>query len=215
MAVELPLFPLNAVLFPHMRMSLHIFEDRYKQMLRDCRNNGTTFGVLAIRAGLEVGGPSVPFAVGTLAQLHSIEELAEGQSSLSIEGASRFRVEAFSFERPYLTGRIRYLQDAATPVDDAAALAARVSAAFAAYTHTLRSLGVSVEVAVLPDEPERLSYLVAAALQVETPVRQELLEIDSTADRLRRILEVLRREALLLREMSQAHEDRRRAAALN
>jgi uncharacterized protein len=215
MAVELPLFPLNAVLFPHMRMSLHIFEDRYKQMLRDCRAAGTTFGVLAIRAGLEVGGPAVPHAVGTLAQLHRIEELPEGRSNLVIEGASRFRVESFSFERPYLTGRIHYLQDTATPVEDATMLAARVTRAFAGYTHRLRALGVSVEVAVLPDEPERLSYLVAAALHVETPSRQHLLEIDSTADRLRRILQLLRREELLLDEMSQAQEQRRRAAALN
>ena len=215
MAVELPLFPLNAVLFPHMRMPLHIFEERYRTMLHDCRDAGTTFGIVGIREGLEVGGPAVPHAVGTLAQIHAIEDLPDGRYNLDIEGASRFRVIAFSLRHSYLTGTIRYLQDVATPLDDAAALAARVSAAFAQYTQTMRTLGVDIDAALIPDEPERLSYVVAAALRIENARRQELLEIDSTAMRLRRILELLRREALLLHEMSQADEGKRRAAALN
>ncbi|MBV8301729.1 MAG: LON peptidase substrate-binding domain-containing protein [Candidatus Dormibacteraeota bacterium] len=215
MAVELPLFPLNAVLFPHMRMPLHIFEERYRTMLRDCREAGTTFGIVAIRDGLEVGGPAVPHAVGTLAQIHGIEDLPDGRCNLDIEGASRFRVITFSLRHAYLTGTIRYLQDAETPLDDAALLAARVSNAFTQYTQTMRTLGVDIDAALLPDEPERLSYVVAAALRVENARRQELLEIDSTALRLRRILELLRREALLLHEMSKADEGKRRAAALN
>ena len=215
MAVELPLFPLNAVLFPHMRMSLHIFEERYREMLRDCQNAGTTFGVVAIREGVEVGGGATPYAVGTLAQLHEVEQLPDGRSNLSVEGASRFRVDTFAVTRSYLTGVIRYLQDREAPPDDAQRLALRVSTAFAAYTHALRSMGVDLDAALLPEEPERLSYIVAASLQVETAHKQELLELDSTAARLRRILELLRRESLLLQEMSQHQEQRRRAAALN
>ena len=69
MAIEVPLFPLGSVLFPHMPMSLHIFEERYKAMMRDCRRESTTFGIVAIRSGQETGGSAVPYEVGTLAQL--------------------------------------------------------------------------------------------------------------------------------------------------
>ena len=75
MAIEVPLFPLGTVLFPHMPMSLHIFEERYKTMMRDCREASTTFGIVAIRSGQETGGGAVPYEVGTLAQLDEIEEL--------------------------------------------------------------------------------------------------------------------------------------------
>jgi Lon protease-like protein len=215
MAVELPLFPLNAVLFPHMRMSLHIFEERYLAMLRDCNDAGTTFGVVAIREGLEVGGPAVPHAVGTLALLDKVIGNDDGTYDLRVVGASRFAVESFSFTHPYLSGRIRYLQDDAAPLDDAEALAERVLRAYAMYTVRMRELGMDTNDEPLPEEPERLSYVVSAGLQVETARRQELLELDSAAARLRRILQLLRRESLLLHEMSQAQERRRSAASLN
>jgi len=96
MAIEVPLFPLGTVLFPHMPMSLHIFEERYKTMMRDCRRSSTTFGIVAIRAGQETGGSAVPFEVGTLAQLDEIEELPDGGYNLVVVGASRFHIDALS-----------------------------------------------------------------------------------------------------------------------
>ena len=55
---ELPLFPLNVVLFPGMRLPLHIFEDRYKLMIGTCMVTDQTFGVSLIQSGPEVGGPA-------------------------------------------------------------------------------------------------------------------------------------------------------------
>src|SRR5579864_6473610 len=133
MTVQLPLFPLSTVLFPHMPLALHVFEERYRTMMRDCREQGITFGVLAIREGLEVGGGAVPYRVGTLAQLRDVEELPDGRYNLLVVGASRFHVESFSRERPYLTGEVRYLEDDALIPDDAALLAPRVRAAFQGY----------------------------------------------------------------------------------
>ncbi|MEX0613350.1 MAG: LON peptidase substrate-binding domain-containing protein, partial [Pirellulales bacterium] len=60
----LRLFPLQSVLFPGMRMPLHIFEDRYKTMIRDCIEDDAPFGVLLIRVGAEVGGAAVPYGIG-------------------------------------------------------------------------------------------------------------------------------------------------------
>ncbi|MBV9100894.1 MAG: LON peptidase substrate-binding domain-containing protein [Candidatus Dormibacteraeota bacterium] len=210
MTVQLPLFPLSTVLFPHMPLALHVFEERYRAMMRDCREQGTTFGVLAIREGLEVGGGAVPYRVGTLAQLRDVEELPDGRYNLLVVGASRFRVETFSQERPYLTGEVRYLEDDALIPDDAALLAPRVRSVFQAYVAAMARFNSDAPASEisLPDEPELLAYLVAGALEIETARKQALLEHDSTSERLRGCLQELRRESVLLDRLATRRQPR-------
>src|SRR3984893_9475589 len=179
MAIDAPRFARATVLFPHMPMSLHIFEERYKTMMRDCRRSSTTFGIVAIRSGQETGGGAVPFEVGTLAQLDEIEELPDGGYNLTVVGASRFHIDAYSHQRPYLVGSVHYLQDIPASGADTERLAAAVTTAFRGYASQLRGIGQEDPVEIgLPTDPELLSYLVAAAMQVETAQRQRLLEID-------------------------------------
>ncbi len=203
MAVELPLFPLGTVLFPHMPLALHVFEARYRQMLRDCREAGTSFGVLAIREGSEVGAGAVPYRVGTLVQIREAEELPDGRYKLTVAGASRFRVLSLSRRRAYLTGAIEYLQDGAGSANEAAALARTLAGRFRRYVASLQTgtPAVAPEDLELPEEPELLSYLVAASLRVGTARRQELLELDQTEDRLRGCLTLLRKEQVFLDQM--------------
>lgn len=204
-SVSLPLFPLNTVLFPHMPAGLHIFEERYREMIRDCQDQGTSFGVVAIREGVEVGRAAFPFSVGTLAQIHEIEKLDDGRFNLVVAGASRFRVESLSLNRSYLVGTIQYLEDRRGDEAAIPELARRTARAFAAYSAALRNLADEADeagdTAELPDDPELLSYLVAASLNVEVNRRQELLEEDSVSGRLRRCLGALRREAVFLDQM--------------
>jgi uncharacterized protein len=216
MAIQVPLFPLGSVLFPHMVMSLHIFEERYRVMMRDCRSASTTFGIVAIREGHEVGAVAVPHDVGTLAQLEEIEELPDGRYNLRVVGASRFRIDALSHDRPYLVGAVHYLQDAPAAIDDTQRLASTVTAAFREYATQLRGIGQADPLEVeLPSDPELLSYLVAAALQVETAQRQRLLEIDDTAERLAAGLRLLRREAALLDRILVRSKDHAGTSELN
>jgi Lon protease-like protein len=216
MAVEVPLLPLQSVLFPHMPMSLHIFEPRYRAMMRDCRKASTTFGIVAIRQGYEVGATAVPYDVGTLAQLDEIEELPDGRYNLGVIGASRFRIDSFSYTRPYLVGSVHYLQDIPAPADDTERLATAVTTAFRGYATQLRGIGQPDPLEFgLPSDPELLSYLVAAAMQVETAQRQHLLEIDGTAERLSAVLRLLRREAALLDRMLVRSKDHAATSGLN
>jgi Lon protease-like protein len=203
MGIEIPLFPLGVVLFPHMPLPLHIFEDRYRRMMRDCEEQGTSFGVVAIREGVEaMGPPATPHPVGTLAQLRKVEKLEDGRYNLLVVGASRFRIVGLSTRLPYLVGEVEYLQDADGGGGAVPELARQVASAFRAYADTLRQLAgqdpASIE---LPDDPELLSYLVAATLQVEVARKQELLELDGAGERLRGCLALLRREAVLLDQM--------------
>jgi len=199
-----------------MPMSLHIFEERYRTMMLDCRAASTTFGIVAIREGHEVGSGAVPYEVGTLAQLDAIEELADGRYNLNVVGASRFRIDALSRNRPYLVGAVHYLQDRPASLDDTERLATAVTASFRGYATQLQGIGQQDPIDLeLPSDPELLSYLVAAALQVETAQRQRLLEIDDTAERLSACLRLLRREAALLDRMLVRSKDHAATSGLN
>src|ERR1700737_2161793 len=110
MVAPLPLFLLRSVLFPHMPMSLHVFEDRYQEMMRDCLGAGSSFGVVAIREGKEVGGDAVPCAVGTLARIVHVERLSDGRMNLLITGASGFGGAAPIPGRAYAQAEGEYLQ---------------------------------------------------------------------------------------------------------
>jgi Lon protease-like protein len=216
MAIEIPLFPLGSVLFPHMPMSLHIFEERYRTMMRDCQSASTTFGIVAIRQGLEVGITATPYEVGTLAQIDDLEELPDGRFDLTVIGASRFQIDALSFERPYLMATVHYLEDLPASAADTERLAVAVTTAFHGYATQLRGVGQEVPLDfALPSDPELLSYLVAAGMQVETTQRQRLLEIDGTAERLAAVLRLLRREAALLDRMLVRTKDHAGTVGLN
>jgi uncharacterized protein len=203
MGVEIPLFELGVVLFPHMPLSLHVFEERYRAMLRDCNERGVGFGVVAIREGVEVGGGAVAYDVGTLARIRKQEQLDDGRANLLVTGATRFRVVRRITDRPYPAGEVEYLSDAAGDEEVTQRLVTEIIPAFHRYATTLQHVAARDLPAVdeLPDEPELLSYLVAAALQVEPAHKQRLLEADSAADRLRLCAELLRREEALLERM--------------
>ena len=90
--IELPLFPLNVVLFPGMQLPLHIFEERYKAMIGDCLEREEPFGILLIKEGPEVGGPAEPFLVGTSARILRADHLEEGRMNILTRGDRRFQV---------------------------------------------------------------------------------------------------------------------------
>ncbi|HEY9111917.1 MAG TPA: LON peptidase substrate-binding domain-containing protein [Rhodanobacteraceae bacterium] len=90
---ELPLFPLNAVLFPGSTLGLRIFEARYLDMVRECARAGRAFGVCLIMQGQEAGDPALPAAVGTLAHIVDFDTLPDGLLGISVIGGGRFRVQ--------------------------------------------------------------------------------------------------------------------------
>lgn len=92
MLTALPLFPLNAVLFPGGPLSLRIFEQRYLDLVRDCTRNGSGFGVCLILAGREAGEPAVPAAIGTVARITDFYTLPDGLLGIGAEGGERFQV---------------------------------------------------------------------------------------------------------------------------
>lgn len=91
-STEIPLFPLNTVLFPGGQLQLRIFEPRYLDLVRECTRTGSSFGVCQILDGHEAGAPAMPAAVGTLARIVDFSYREDGLLGITTEGGSRFRV---------------------------------------------------------------------------------------------------------------------------
>jgi hypothetical protein len=212
MSKLLPLFPLSTVLFPGMRLPLHIFEERYRLLVADlaAQPEPQRFGVIAIRKGREVGADGVTalHEVGCVAEVRQITSHADGRFDLATVGTERFRLLRADASLPYLQGEVEPLGDDASPAGTDPAVAAeavafatsRVQAGFRAYLNALADRGGGViSIADLPDEPVLLSYVVGAAMIIDLPERQSLLAAPSALDRLRRERSLLSRESAVLR----------------
>jgi uncharacterized protein len=202
----LPLFPLDNVLFPDMLMPLHIFEPRYRLLMKRSLEQKAPFGIVLIQEGEEVGPGAVPHRIGTLAEIVTHAPLPDGRSVVTVRGARRFAIdEVIADVEPYLVGRVSYLDD--EPEDLARPLADRVAEAYADYVVGVVAAtgGVRRELPVVDElrsgSPCDVSFRVAAGLAIEDEERQALLEIATAGERLRREREILSRECALVSEM--------------
>lgn len=211
MSHRLPLFPLGTVLFPGLVLPLHVFEQRYRALVRDLLDlpeDERRFGVVAIRSGREVGvdGVRALYDVGCVAHLRSVEEHADGRFDLVSTGTARFRLQSLDeHAQPYLVGDVEVLADRIGPAPEAPLLDRTVRAAFATYLSALSvASGETIEPPDLPDDPLVLGYLVAATTALDLDERQRLLAEPDGVARLRTELSLLRREATLLERLSAA-----------
>ncbi|MGV3760444.1 MAG: LON peptidase substrate-binding domain-containing protein [Actinomycetota bacterium] len=97
----LPMFPLGTALVPGGVLPLHVFEERYRQLVRDCLDDVPEFGVVLIERGSEVGGGEVRTDVGTVARIVELAELPDGRFALTAVGVRRIRVVAWLPDDPY------------------------------------------------------------------------------------------------------------------
>jgi hypothetical protein len=101
------MFPLSAVLFPHASMPLHVFEPRYRELLRDCLAGDARFGIVLIERGSEVGGGDERSTLGTRGRITQAVELPDGRWVLEIEGEARIAVEEWLPDDPYPVAMVR------------------------------------------------------------------------------------------------------------
>ncbi len=201
------------MLFPGLVLPLHVFEERYRLLVRDLLElpeDQRQFGVVAIREGREVGidGVSALFEVGCTARLRRVEPYDDGRYDLVTVGAELFRLTALhegTADRPYLTGEVEWLPDTAGNDDEATLLGAPVREAYSSYLDALgEATGQQVQVPDLPADPLVLSHLVAATMLLDLADRQDLLEQPDGRTRLRKELRLLRREAGFLSVLTAA-----------
>jgi uncharacterized protein len=205
--MEIPLFPLNTVLFPGATLPLHIFEDRYKEMITACIDERRPFGVLLIRKGFEVGDLAEPFEVGTTAHIARVDELEEGKMNLLCLGGKRFRTVKVTNNDPYLTGEVEFLETTATDDPQAKELSDDAGSLFAEYVRLYLAMSNqwarSIE---MPGEPDLLADFIGSRLGVDPKTKQRLLEELSTRTRLALEVQIL---GEAIREMTPRVEEAR------
>ena len=204
---RLAMFPLGTVLFPHAPLPLHVFEQRYQRMVRDCLASDRRFGVVLIERGFEVGGGDQRFATGAVAEIVETAELGSGRWALICVGAERFEVEEWLPDDPYPQAIVSWRPDGTDEPDaEAVEEARRLLASCAAMR---AELGEPAPPAVLRlESPPRIAVWQLCALAPIGPLDQlRLLRINSASERLACLAEMLADErAVLARRLAGGQE---------
>ena len=205
MGDPLPLFPLGTVLFPGLVLPLHIFEERYRTLVRHLigRPEGVAreFGVVTIRRGWEVDQRTTLTLhdVGCTAQVRQVSEHPDGRFDLTTVGHRRFVIRRVDAERePYLVADVEWLDEEPGRPGEADRAMPTVLDLFQRYLRVIRPAQVGEQV---PDDPTVLSHVVAASVALPLTDRQRLLAAPDTAARLREERAMLRWEIALLRQV--------------
>lgn len=196
---ELPLFPLNVVLFPGMYLPLHIFEERYKEMINLCLVEKRPFGVIFVSTSVGSAEPE-PQTIGCTARITQMQPLEEGRMNIMTIGEERFRIRSLAYHRPYLVGQVEL---APLQVHDHPTLQQATDdlyPEFLSYMQNLARLGkIEFDLAQLPQDALTLENLAASVVQLSGEEKQALLLIEDALVLSRTLRHILRRENQLLR----------------
>lgn len=183
---ELPLFPLNTVLFPGGTLPLKVFEQRYVEMTKLCVRDGSPFGVCLIREGREVGEPAIPTTIGCTARIAQWDVPHPNLFHLVAVGEQRFRIVRSEVAALGLLTCQAELVPAEAAQEAPDALCRKVLAALVE-----RFGAEQFPTPLCLDDAAWVSYRLAEALPLHVDVRQQLLETDAPAARLEVLREIL------------------------
>lgn len=198
MSDTLPMFPLNAVLFPGVTVPLTVFEDRYRAMvhhlLRVEDPEQRVFGSVGIREGYEVGdhGSQSLYRVGVRMQISEVESHPDGTFDITAVGMERIQLDQLDTRGPFPVGHVEDHPDPQAPVAESILEQARV--AFTAYRAALADIRSDPYSGSLPRDATFLSWTLAAVAPLPMPERQSLLEAEDAAVRLVMVTDLLRAE---------------------
>lgn len=200
-SIELPLFPLT-VLFPGTVLPLHIFEPRYRQMIAACQSENKPLGIVLPRPESEFMH-EVPYAIGTMAEIHNLERLEDGRYTLNAVGIKRFRILSENRDKAYISVLVEPYEDVVAEESDLATATQQARKMFEDYLSILLQEANEPDMqANLPDESEDLSYFIASFLMsIEDEQKQHFLEMTSTYQRLQEEITILRREVPFMRQI--------------
>ncbi|MEJ2747734.1 MAG: LON peptidase substrate-binding domain-containing protein [Anaerolineae bacterium] len=201
--IELPLFPLNTVLFPGMPLPLHIFEERYQEMIRLCLAEKRPFGVVLIREGQAEQGPlAEPYAIGCTADIIQVQKLDDDRLFIMTVGQDRFRIQSLDRQRPYLMGQVELLPLAGGPTQLLQRAADRLYPLVLEYLTVLADVGkVEFDPEQIPTDPDDLGFLAASFIQLPTDEKQELLEAETAVELFQNLQSLYQEEVAIMRTM--------------
>ncbi len=206
---HLPLFPLPLVLLPNELLPLHIFEPRYRQMLKDIGLEQNLFGVMYFNQEGSLADKPPLDAIGCAAEVREIQNLPDGRSNLLSIGVIRFRLlDYVDTGDPYLVGDVDFFED---DLEDEAILNPLADEVFRLFKRIAKAAHkLSGERGRFPEipqaEPQALSFLVTAAFNLEPEMKYKMVEIRSTVERLEKLLEILKQTVGKMEESADIHK---------
>ena len=205
---RLPMFPLSAVLFPHASMPLHVFEPRYRELMRDCLAGDARFGIVLIERGSEVGGGDERSTLGTRGVITKSVELPDGRWVLEIEGEARIEVDEWLPDDPYPVALVREAVPRPRPGDAEPLVRAagqRVRRARALLAEQGGAPPLPAELALDGGgDLEVAAWQLCAAAPLNAYDAQRLLAADGAPERLRLLAELMEELELDLHRMLRA-----------
>ena len=198
MSTHLPMFPLSTVVFPGVSIPLHVFEDRYRALVRHLLAiddpSDRVLGTVAVREGYEVGdhGSQSLYRVGVRLQLTDVEANDDGTYEIEVVARERIRLHGLDASGEFAVGEVEEHPDAAAPVPEE--VLSRARATFTAYRAAISQLQGTTFSGSLPRDAGYLSWTLAALAPLPMAERQSLLEADSPGERLELVTSLLREE---------------------
>jgi uncharacterized protein len=216
--LELPLFPLNTVLFPGSPIRLHIFEERYKRMIALCLATRQPFGVVMIRRGAEASGPlAEPYTIGCSAQIIQVQRLEEGRMNIAGVGLERFRIISLDMHaQPYLVGIVEPFPLANPDPQGLKPAERRLREWVSRYVAAIAKANAGqVDIDQLPADPQEFIYAAAGLLQISPADKQGLLTMETAAELLMGVTALYKREVALARTIFNPGPEVQGAFSLN
>ena len=192
-ATNLPLFPLNVVLFPGNILPLHIFEERYRSMIHECLQEDSEFGIILAKGGRIIDDS---YSIGTAVKIIDSDIMEDGRMNIMTVGQYRFQVQEITCQTPYLEALVDPISTS-PPIDltRLQALISRASELCETYENLLAETVKDWEVPKsLPERPFHLACHIATRLQITLIEKQRLLEIFSVDQMLIKEIKILQYE---------------------
>jgi uncharacterized protein len=201
---EMPLFPLNTVLFPYASVQLHVFEERYREMVKDCLAYDRPFGIVLIRTGQEVGGPAEPYLVGTAVRILNVSTYDDGHMDVQVRGERRFRIRDMDYSKPYLLGFVEPVNEHDIQESwENEQLLIRAREEFEIFIQRMFARQDFAVQVVFPTDPIALSFTIANLLQMENLEKQRMLETTDTIERFHDLMPIMEQQMLEMLEAEQ------------
>ncbi len=197
----LPILPLRgAVVYPHTGTPLTVGQPRSIRLVDEVAAGNRLLGLVAAKdPELETPGPEDLYRVGTLATIHRLFRAPDGTIRLLVQGLRRIRIVEFVQEEPYLMARVEPLPEVVEESLEVEALARNVRQQFRRIAELVSSIPQELVNSILAlEDPLQTAYTVANFQRMSLEDAQAILELDSVADKLRRLVGILAREVEVL-----------------
>lgn len=206
---QLPIFPLPVVLMPSELMPLHIFEEKYRQMLKDVELQKNLFGITYFDPQETLAEKPEAGAIGCVAEINEVQNLPDGRSNILTIGVIRYRiVDYVQTDEPYLIADVEFFEDAEEVESDLQTLSDEVFKLFKRVAKAAHKIsGQRGEFPDIPQaEPEQLSFLISSAFNLDNELKYKMLETRSTAERLENMRKILKKAVNQIEDSAEIHK---------